>query len=82
MRYLGIGAMLFAGTWTFLKLIKPLAKSIILSLSSFSNNRYNNLKLPQTDCDIPMPFILSGIFIMAAVLFLFSNLFSLYREQV
>ena len=29
MRYLGIGAMLFAGMWTFLKLIKPLSKVIV-----------------------------------------------------
>ena len=35
MRYLGIGAMLFAGMWTFLKLIKPLSKSIRVSLRVF-----------------------------------------------
>src|SRR5262249_17959381 len=35
LRYLGIGAMLFAGVWTFIKLIKPLAKSIHASLKTF-----------------------------------------------
>ena len=36
LRYLGIGAMLFAGVWTFIKLIKPLANNMYLSLRAFS----------------------------------------------
>ncbi|WED43662.1 OPT family oligopeptide transporter [Legionella cardiaca] len=71
MRYLGIGAMLFAGTWTFLKLIRPLIKSMSISFSAFMSKSHSDAQLPRTDKDIPMPFILSGILIMAAVLFLF-----------
>lgn len=71
MRYLGIGAMLFAGTWTFLKLIKPLAKSMSISFSAFVAKSRTDMVLPRTDRDIPMPFILIGVLIMAAVLFLF-----------
>lgn len=71
MRYMGIGAMLFAGTWTFLKLIKPLAKSMHISFRAFVSKSHTEAQLPRTDRDIPMPFILIGILIMAAVLFLF-----------
>ncbi|ASQ45299.1 OPT family oligopeptide transporter [Legionella clemsonensis] len=71
MRYLGIGAMLFAGTWTFLKLIKPLIKSMQVSFRAFMTKSHSEAQLPRTDKDIPMPFIIIGIFIMAAILFLF-----------
>ena len=69
MRYLGIGAMLFAGMWTFIKLIKPLSLSIRTSFQS-SNSRRKQQQL-RTDKDVPLPFILMGVGFMAAVLFLF-----------
>lgn len=71
MRYLGIGAMLFAGMWTFLKLVKPLSKSISISFKAFISKGKASTQLPRTDKDIPMPFILMGIGTMAAILFLF-----------
>jgi len=71
LRYLGIGAMLFAGTWTFLNLLRPLIKSIRLSFSSFMSKRQSSEILARTDRDIPMPYILMGVLLMAAVLFLF-----------
>lgn len=71
MRYLGIGAMLFAGTWTFLRLIKPLAKSMSVSFNAFIAKSQTAKQLPRTDRDIPLPFILIGVVIMAAILFLF-----------
>lgn len=71
MRYMGIGAMLFAGTWTFIKLIRPLLNSMQVSFRAFMAKNHTNLQLPRTDKDIPMPFIMIGVLIMAAVLFLF-----------
>ncbi|WP_133127010.1 OPT family oligopeptide transporter [Legionella nagasakiensis] len=71
MRYMGIGAMLFAGVWTFIKLIKPLLHNIRNSLQCFVSKNHAELQLPRTDRDIPIPFILIGVLIMAAVLFLF-----------
>lgn len=72
MRYLGIGAMLFAGLWTFVKLIKPLTKSISASLNGYwySTNRKAK-KTVRTDKDIPFAFILIGTGIMTVVLFVF-----------
>lgn len=71
MRYLGIGAMLFAGMWTFFKLVKPLSKSISISFRAFMSKGKEEIELPRTDKDIPMPFILMGVGVMAAILFLF-----------
>lgn len=71
MRYLGIGAMLFAGMWTFLKLIKPLSKSIKGSFGAFISKNKAGRQFPRTDKDIPTPFILMGIGLTAAILFLF-----------
>jgi len=70
LRYLGIGAMLFAGIWTFIKLIRPLANNVFMSLRGFTAKR-TDVVLPRTDKDIPLPFILMGVAVMAAVLFLF-----------
>lgn len=74
MRYLGIGAMLFAGIWTFLKLIKPLLHSIQTSFRAFMSKGKVSSDLPRTDKDIPVPYILMGIGGMAAILFLFFQL--------
>ena len=70
MRYLGIGAMLFAGIWTFFKLIKPLMHSVRTSLRSFAHSRIE-AQVPRTDRDIPLPYILMGVGAMGAILFLF-----------
>ena len=71
LRYLGIGAMLFAGVWTFLKLVRPLANNIYMSLCAFSAKQKNVPVLLRTEKDIPMPFILMGVILIAAMLFLF-----------
>ncbi|CAM2940977.1 OPT family oligopeptide transporter [Legionella worsleiensis] len=71
MRYLGIGAMLFAGIWTFVKLIKPLTQSIKKSTATFHLRINTNKNVLRTDKDIPLPFILMGVGTIAAVLFLF-----------
>ncbi|MBN9226992.1 MULTISPECIES: OPT family oligopeptide transporter [Legionella] len=74
MRYLGIGAMLFAGVWTFLKLVKPLSRNIQASLKSFMSKGKNEIQPLRTDKDIPLPYILMGVAALAAILFLFFQL--------
>lgn len=81
MRYLGIGAMLFAGVWTFMKLIRPLAKSILQSLKIYQSNYKLPNRMPRTDKDIPLPYILVGVGFVAVLLFIgFQYIFPL--EQV
>ncbi|WP_412757515.1 OPT family oligopeptide transporter [Legionella bozemanae] len=74
MRYLGIGAMLFAGVWTFLKLVKPLSRSIQTSLKAYMSKGKVDAELPRIDKDIPLPYILIGTGAFAAILFLFFQL--------
>lgn len=74
MRYLGIGAMLFAGVWTFLKLVRPLSTSIQISLKSFMSKGNKDIQPVRTDQDIPLPYILIGTGALAAILFLFFQL--------
>lgn len=71
MRYLGIGAMLLAGIWTFLNLIKPLSKSMAVSLSAYFDRKRIKNQFPRTDRDIPMPYIFAGVLLIALVLFVF-----------
>jgi len=71
MRYLGIGAMLFAGVWTFIKLVKPLVRSIRHSLSQFLVRKQASIQVPRTDKDMPWAFILGGVFLVSIGLFLF-----------
>lgn len=68
MRYLGIGAMLFAGIWTFLKLVKPLFNNMSTSLFSFLSMKK---EYSRTDKDLPMSFILGGVGLMTLLLFFF-----------
>lgn len=70
MRYLGIGAMLFAGVWTFIKLIKPLSKSILLSLRAYKQKN-KTVHLPRTDRDIPLLYLLIGVAATSVLLFFF-----------
>ena len=70
LRYLGIGAMLFAGIWTFIKLIRPLANNVYLSLRDVSFKKIS-VALPRTDKDIPLVYILIGTAVIAAFLFCF-----------
>lgn len=71
MRYLGIGAMLFAGVWTFTQLIKPLIQSMKTSFHAYRLKDPSEAETLRTDRDIPLPMILMGVLLTAAVLFLF-----------
>lgn len=71
LRYVGIGAMLFAGSWTFIKLIKPLTKNMILSFNNYTELKKSKDLLPREEKDIPSPYVMAGIALTVSVLFLF-----------
>lgn len=76
LRYLGIGAMLFAGLWTLIKLIKPLSQSMRFSFAATRVKQLQQFRIPRTERDIPLPYIFAGIAAMAALLFaLFNTIF-------
>jgi putative OPT family oligopeptide transporter len=83
MRYLGIGAMLFAGIWTFVKLVKPMINSITVSMQVLRVNGVSKKALPRTDKDIPMPYLLLGIGLITCITFLlFQTIFPLQQLGV
>lgn len=63
LRYFGIGAMLFAGIWTLMTLLKPLIHSIRSSL-----HKQQKISHARTDQDLPLPLIAAGIMVMILVL--------------
>ncbi len=77
--YIGIGAMLVAGLWTLLKLLKPFYKSLQLSVCALLRKTTLNIALlPRTERDIPIHYIMLGIMMMLVVLyFLLQHLFPL-----
>ena len=63
LRYLGIGAMLFAGVWTLMVLVRPLLKSMRSSL-----HIQQKITRAQTDRDLPLSLLIGGIVLMILVL--------------
>jgi putative OPT family oligopeptide transporter len=70
-RYLGIGAMLCAGIWTFMKLIKPLMHRIRMSWQTADKRTRQEHAVARTDKDIPMLSIIFGVVVMGVLLLLF-----------
>ena len=71
MRYLGIGAMLLAGVWTFLCMFRPLVRNIKQSFNEVTAGKRCGTRRDRTDQDLPTPLILGAVCIMSAVLFIF-----------
>ena len=72
-RYVGIGAMLCSGVWTFLQLCRPLVVSIIKSCSKISYIRREQF-ISREERDIPSYFIVLGMLFLAVFLYYFFNI--------
>lgn len=70
LRYLGIGAMLFAGVWTLLQLLRPLFLKIQMSFFAFSEYSVQS-EILRTERDIPWIWIILGTMGISWALFLF-----------
>lgn len=70
-RYLGIGGMLFAGLWSFVKMIKPLYRSIKHSTSEVMTASRQQLQRLRTEYDIPTLYLLVLASALAGVMFVF-----------
>lgn len=74
-RYIGIGAMLAAGIITLISLLRPLGRSMVLSLNRFQQQQKMRL-LKRTELDIPFPFVLIlSLLCSIALFFLYNDLF-------
>lgn len=74
-RYIGIGAMLVAGVWTLLTLLKPFYLSIESSLKILGSKQ---TKILRTEQDMPMWVVLLGsLALLIFTFFLFAKIFPL-----
>ncbi|MGC1855031.1 MAG: oligopeptide transporter, OPT family [Candidatus Aquirickettsiella sp.] len=75
--YMGLGAMLAAGFWTLLNLLRPFYLSLRLSLQGLFQPLKNRL-LP-TEQDIPLNYLLAGLgLVMVSIYFLFDYLLPIH----
>ena len=68
--YMGIGAMLFAGVMTLVRLLKPFYQSLRASLRSLYHVN-PIIKLPRTERDIPLLIVLFSVLVLLAMSVLF-----------
>ncbi len=79
MRYIGIGAMVFAGIWTFIKLMRPLIQNVRHSLYRIGKSS-SQASVSRIDKDIPMNYLLIGILLTSILMgLLFYFLFPTYQ---
>ncbi len=79
-RYIGIGAMLVAGLWTLLQLLKPFALSLSTSFKVFSRDKKPKESLLRTEKDMPLWGVLLGVVLLLVLLYgLFEYLFPLQQ---
>lgn len=72
-RYLGIGAMLLAGVWTLLSIIKPFTRSVMHSLRA-SLHQKKPMEMLRTDTDIPMGYVAALILLCAVIFYKFLSI--------
>lgn len=76
MRYMGIGAMLTAGVWTLLTLLKSFYKSLRLSFRAFTQK--SQLQQTRTEYDLPINYVALAIgLVLISLFFLFQHIFLL-----
>ena len=64
-RYIGVGAMLIGGLWA----LWTLRSSLLSGIRSGLNAKETSSAVPETERDLPMPFILAGIVLFVIPLF-------------
>lgn len=68
-RYIGIGAMLTAGSYTLLTLFKPFYASMQASAKAMEQHQFGAANIPRTERDIPFAYVLTGIILILLALY-------------
>lgn len=63
-RYLGVGAMLVAGLWTLIKLIKPIAHSLTASFKALRETKINKSLSIRTEKDVPIHYVFWSVVLL------------------
>lgn len=80
-RYVGVGAMLFAGLCTLGCLVKPFIKGVINASLALHQRQHGPLSgLPRIERDLPISYVIVGsILILISLCFFLTHLFPFYR---
>lgn len=70
LRFVGVGTMLVGGVWTLFRLLKPVAKGLIIAFESL-NEMGGKRRLPRTERDIPIIWVVALTVLLALSLYLF-----------
>jgi len=74
LRYIGVGTMIFGGLYALLSLIGPIKTAIASSFSAFQKSRMGQaVKVIRTEYDMPMPYVVLGICVLAVPVFIIFN---------
>jgi len=68
-RYIGVGGMLVGGLWAVLRMHRSIFSGITSGLAAYRKSRDNGAKIPRTEMDIPMTWVLVGTIVAAIGLF-------------
>ena len=72
-RYVGVGAMVLGGLWAVIKMWKNIVAGVKSGLSAYKGGGGAKVKIPRTDMDIPMNWVLGLIIFSVVPLFLVYN---------
>lgn len=71
LRYVGIGAMLCAGVWTFITLLRPFSASLRMSYRAMTDRHFAQTAIERTEKDMPMQYVLLGLLVVSIAILLF-----------
>ncbi len=71
LRFMGIGAMVVAGLWTVLTLLKPFAVSIQVSMRAWAEKE--QLRIPRTERDLPLSVLGILLLLVCIGIYIFFN---------
>ncbi len=71
LRFVGVGTMLVGGIWTLSRLLKPVISGLKLSFSTLQKFGDNKKKVPRTELDLPIHWMLGGTIILTILLFFY-----------
>jgi putative OPT family oligopeptide transporter len=80
LRFVGVGCMLFAGVWTLLRLIRPVATGLMLSFSGLKAQSREGVGFNRTDRDLAFRWIFWGVLIVSIVFYLFLVWFFMHAQ--
>ncbi len=72
LRFVGVGTMMLGGIWTLIRLASPVAQGLKSSFASLTKKVVDaKVKLPRTERDIPIIWVLVGTIVLSVLMYFF-----------